>query len=787
VIDPGPGVATFFPAATIDTSGNLAFSWMESSSTEYVSMWVGAISAVTGQFSSYDAAPGQGFMPESFREGDYGSVVLDPNGTTFWAANEYCGSNPFSDIWNTHITSFSLPPAVNNDWYTINVAAGNTLTLQTYIPSTQGGQYPNADPVISIQLYDTFGNLVASSTQNADGHNATLTYTASISGQYHVLVSNEPGTTGEYFLQVSTPAYAAGGITGDVYNDLNGNGVLDPGDPGLDNWVVEVFNSSAVMVASQVTHAGGTFDFEGLTPGSYTVKEVLQTGWTLTSPPAPGSFTVAVTAGGTASGRDFGNFQNITLSGDKFNDLNGDGVQESGEPGLANWTIQLLNSAGAVVATTKTDANGNYRFANVGPGTYTVREVQQTGWTQTAPASGTYTVAATSGQNVGGLAFGDFKLVSYSGTVYNDLNGNGVMDSGEKKLNKWTIQLYDMMGNLVTSQTTNGTGTYSFANLGPGQWTIKEVLQTGWYQTQPGPPSYSYIIAASSGTNQSGLNFGDFQLVSLTGQVYNDLNGDGKKQGKEPGLSGWTVNLLNPSGNVVASAVSDSSGNYAFNSVFPGTFTIAEVLQSGWTQTQPVNPPVYTVTTQSGQNVSGLLFGDHKAASKSPATIVSGQAGSAQTGTLSTAAGGFNSGAPHVVLNNAAKNGDYVDANGAPSLAHGASQSLGSASSNTSTGGDASIGTLDFSGLNGASGSKRVSTTGQPGRSMPTVSINGLTQASALTVMYSPAAPLQGNAISTAGLIDLVLSQNNNTPKKDKSDVIASLALGLLSGKRVIA
>jgi hypothetical protein len=346
-----------------------------------------------------------------------------------------------------------------------------------------------------------------------------------------------------------------------------------------------------------------------------------------------------------------------------------------------------------------------------------------------------------------------------------------------------------MMGNLVTSQTTNGTGTYSFANLGPGLWTIKEVQQTGWYQTEPGPPSYSYNIVASSGSNQSGLNVGDFQLVSLTGNVYNDLNGDGKRQGKEPGLAGWTVNLLNPSGNVAASAVTDSSGNYTFNGVFPGAFTIAEVLQSGWTQTQPVNPSVYTVTTQSGQNVSGLVFGDHKSASKAPATIANGQAGSGQTGTLSTAAGGLNSGAPNVVLNNVAKNGDSVDANGVPSLAHGASQSLGSASSNTSTGGDTSIGTLDFSGSNGLSDSKKGSSTGRMVSSTPTISINRLTQASPLTVLYSSAAPTQhGGSSSMTGLVDLALSQrDNSTARKDNSDVIASLALGLLRGKKVIA
>ena len=130
---------------------------------------------------------------------------------------------------------------MNNDWYTINVGAGNTLSLQSYTPSTQGGEYENTNVVVDIQLYDMFGNLVASGTRNADGRNETLTYKATIGGQYHILVYNDPGTSGEYFLQVSTPTYASGSIIGQVFNDLNGNGTPDAGEPGLANWEVDVY------------------------------------------------------------------------------------------------------------------------------------------------------------------------------------------------------------------------------------------------------------------------------------------------------------------------------------------------------------------------------------------------------------------------------------------------------------------------------------------------------------------------------------------------------------------
>src|SRR4029077_19967650 len=115
---------------------------------------------------------------------------------------------------------------------------------------------------------------------------------------------------------------------------------------GLDNWEVDVFDSSGMLVASQLTAGGGNFDIEGLVPGNYTVTEVVQAGWTETAPAPTFEFTVTVTAGTTVTGLQFGNFQNITLSGEKFNDLNGDGTQEPGEPGLPDWTIDLLDASG---------------------------------------------------------------------------------------------------------------------------------------------------------------------------------------------------------------------------------------------------------------------------------------------------------------------------------------------------------------------------------------------------------------------------------------------------------
>jgi hypothetical protein len=99
------------------------------------------------------------------------------------------------------------------------------------------------------------------------------------------------------------------------------------------------------------------------------------------------------------------------ISGVKFNDLDGDGVKDSGEPLLPGWTIQLCadSACNTILQTTTTGANGAYSFS-VTPDAdkttpandpYYVREVNQSGWTQTAPTTvyyGPLTISAATPQ-----------------------------------------------------------------------------------------------------------------------------------------------------------------------------------------------------------------------------------------------------------------------------------------------------------------------------------------------------------------------------------------------------
>lgn len=185
--------------------------------------------------------------------------------------------------------------------------------------------------------------------------------------------------------------------------------------------------------ATAYTDADGNYCFVNLFTGDYTLTETLQPGWKQTLQPNPVSIT---TSGQVITDVNFGNFQLGKICGMKFDDLNGNGVKDAGEPGLSGWRIVL--STGAVVFT---DADGNYCFANLDKGNYTLSETLQVGWKQTLqPGQVSIT---SSGQVITDVNFGNFKLGKICGLKFEDMNGNGAKDAGEPTLSGWWITPLD--------------------------------------------------------------------------------------------------------------------------------------------------------------------------------------------------------------------------------------------------------------------------------------------------------------------------------------------------------
>ena len=78
------------------------------------------------------------------------------------------------------------------------------------------------------------------------------------------------------------------------------------------------------------------------------------------------------------------------IRGAKWNDLDGDGTRDAGEPGLPGWTIYIDGNANGHLdpgePSDETDANGEYALAGLGQGEYLVAEVPQSGWSRHTPS-----------------------------------------------------------------------------------------------------------------------------------------------------------------------------------------------------------------------------------------------------------------------------------------------------------------------------------------------------------------------------------------------------------------
>ena len=108
-----------------------------------------------------------------------------------------------------------------------------------------------------------------------------------------------------------------------------------------------------------------------------------------------GTHSVTLAAGGAVADIDFGNrVMQGQIRGTKWNDLDEDGVQDGGEPGLENWTIFLDENQNGQLETgetsTLTDSSGNYSFLGLPDAPYTVAELIPPGWGQTYPADVTF-------------------------------------------------------------------------------------------------------------------------------------------------------------------------------------------------------------------------------------------------------------------------------------------------------------------------------------------------------------------------------------------------------------
>ncbi len=278
-------------------------------------------------------------------------------------------------------------------------------------------------------------------------------------------------------------AIAQGAVSGVVFNDSNGNGLLGSIEAGLSGWIVTLSgitsgNNSLMMRAT--TDASGNYSFSGVPPGTYNVSETLQQGFNLTAPantpsgllpnglslPAGVvsngiSYIVSAIDNATYGALDFGNQANPpTLPGM----LTVTTVVEGGNASASDFTVAV---AGMNASQQTFAGNANGTSVTLGPGAYSVSETGPADYSQDLSSGCSGTIG--SNQSVSCTITEAYapQVAGVLSVYVNVVGGNAAASDFTVTVNGTNVSLASFAGSGNGTAITLGAGAYSVSVAAP--------------------------------------------------------------------------------------------------------------------------------------------------------------------------------------------------------------------------------------------------------------------------------------------------------------------------------
>lgn len=588
-----------------------------------------------------------------------GTLWADSNGTTGWEGTTGYGTGDafISDVTvNLYACKLADGTLLPLTGYSYNKACedsqnGGTWTLIASTTTDSNGDYlfeGLADGFYNVKVDETslpagFTTRSAEADPAGNGSGSTC---GTCDGQWNSdtaalnsfnSVDNSSG--GDDITEVSfgyQNASGNGSVFGYVWNDADGDGVWDSDEEPIAGVTMQLCDASNTTCITVDTDSDGLYRFDNVSPGDYYVKVyeestdlpgMSQTG----DPDESGTCTTCdgqnavftLSANEVEGAYDFGYQGGYSIGDTLYTDWDGDGTQDSGEEGISGVTLVLyrdwdgdgvVDSDDTLLASTTTDANGNYSFSGLpGNGADYIVKVSRgdlpTGYTLTGDPDETGACTTCDYKGLATLTTADdlsvdfgFQPTGYGSigdTIWADEDADGVQDAGESGISNVTVNLYqdqdgdgviDAEDALAGTATTDSNGNYTFSNLPAGNYIVEvdsaNFAASGALEnlTVSGDPDSTkdsqHAVSLAAAQSYTTADFG-YTSSSIGDLIWQDNDGDGNRDNNEPGISGVVVELYadanndgNPDGAAIATDTTDSDGLYLFGGLAEGNYIV---------------------------------------------------------------------------------------------------------------------------------------------------------------------------------------------------------------------
>ncbi len=419
-----------------------------------------------------------------------------------------------------------------------------------------------------------------------------------------------------------------------IWEDINGNGLQEIGEAGIDGALLALYNESLLEVA-RTTAQNGFYKFTDIPPGTYLIRVLGVNGYI----ESPGTHTDSLSdsdfcsiyfplssdffilnPGESRTDIDFGLFKGFEVTGRVFIDRNGDGIFAGNESPFKGCEVVLEDALGDLVASTVTDASGSYEFTGLPAGSYSISMMPGAEFVPTmknAPGSveerdsdinedgSTDIFELLNGNTFSFIDGGFFRYSEIGDFVWMDDNKNGLQDPDEDGLAHVQIQMLTRTGLPLITTVSDSSGAYTLAGIPPGHYTIvilpgnASFLPTVRLDSLPDRNSdlnlvngifVSDTLRILENTELYSIDFGLLRSQEVSGRVFLDRNGDGIFAGNESPFEDCEVHLEDVNGSLIASTVTDTTGSYRFTGLPAGSYTITMMPGAEYVPTMKNSP-----------------------------------------------------------------------------------------------------------------------------------------------------------------------------------------------------